>query len=162
MSRLLFSFIVFFLFWAAFTSSLDPQELGVGALVALIIAVLAGKEITEDGMKNFSFHRIQYTVRYIFVFFWEMVKANVDVAKRIIQPTIPINPGIVEVPTKLKSNVAKLALANSITLTPGTLTVDIIDDKLYIHWIDVKSENPEENFREISSVFEKYIKEIFE
>ena len=162
MSRLLFSFIVFFLFWVAFTSSLDPQELGVGALVALIIAVLAGKEITEDGMKNFSFHRIQYTVRYIFVFFWEMVKANVDVAKRIIQPTIPINPGIVEVPTKLKSNVAKLALANSITLTPGTLTVDIIDDKLYIHWIDVKSENPEENFREISSVFEKYIKEIFE
>ena len=162
MSRLLFSFIVFFLFWVAFTSSLNPQELGVGALVALIIAVLAGKEITEDGMKNFSFHRIQYTVRYIFVFFWEMVKANVDVAKRIIQPTIPINPGIVEVPTKLKSNVAKLALANSITLTPGTLTVDIIDDKLYIHWIDVKSENPEENFREISSVFEKYIKEIFE
>jgi multicomponent Na+:H+ antiporter subunit E len=162
MSRLLFSFIVFFLFWVAFTSSLDPQELGVGALVALIIAVLAGKEITEDGMKNFSFHRIQYTIRYIFVFIWEMIKANVDVAKRIIQPTIPINPGIVEVPTKLKSNVAKLALANSITLTPGTLTVDIIDDKLYIHWIDVKSENPEENFKTISSVFEKYIKEIFE
>ncbi len=162
MSRLLFSFIVFFLFWVAFTSSLDPQELGVGALVALVIAVLAGKEITEDGMKNFSFHRIQYTIRYVFVFIWEMIKANIDVAKRIIQPTIPINPGIVEVPTKLKSNVAKLALANSITLTPGTLTVDIIDDKLYIHWIDVKSENPEENFKEISSVFEKYIKEIFE
>ena len=162
MSRLLFSFIVFFLFWVAFTSSLDPQELGVGALVALVIAVLAGKEITEDGMKNFSFHRIQYTIRYIFVFIWEMIKANIDVAKRIVQPTIPINPGIVEVPTKLKSNVAKLALANSITLTPGTLTVDIIDDKLYIHWIDVKSENPEENFKEISSVFEKYIKEIFE
>ncbi len=162
MSRLLFSFIVFFLFWVAFTSSLDPQELGVGALVALIIAVLAGKEITEDGMKNFSFHRIQYTVRYIFVFIWEMIKANIDVAKRIIQPTIPINPGIVEVPTKLKSNVAKLALANSITLTPGTLTVDIIGDKLYIHWIDVKSENPEENFKAISAVFEKYIKEIFE
>ena len=162
MSRLLFSFIVFFLFWVAFTSSLDPQELGVGALVALVIAVLAGKEITEDGMKNFSFHRIQYTIRYIFVFIWEMIKANIDVARRIVQPTIPINPGIVEVPTKLKSNVAKLALANSITLTPGTLTVDIIDDKLYIHWIDVKSENPEENFKEISSVFEKYIKEIFE
>jgi multicomponent Na+:H+ antiporter subunit E len=162
MSRLLFSFIVFFLFWVAFTSSLDPQELGVGALVALVIALLAGKEITEDGMKNFSFHRIQYAIRYIFVFIWEMIKANLDVAKRIIQPTIPINPGIVEIPTKLKSNVAKLALANSITLTPGTLTVDIIDDKLYIHWIDVKSEDPSENFKEISSVFEKYIKEIFE
>ncbi len=162
MSRILFSFIVFFLFWVALTSSLDPQELGVGALVSLIIAFLAGKEITEDGMKNFSFRRIQYTIRYLFVFFWEMIKANLDVAMRIIQPVIPINPGIVEVPTKLKSNVAKLALANSITLTPGTLTVDIIDDKLYIHWIDVKSENPEENFKEISSVFEKYIKEIFE
>lgn len=162
MSRILFSFIIFFLFWVALTSSLDPQELGVGVLVALVIAFLTGKEITKYGMKNFSYHRIQYTIRYLFVFFWEMIKANLDVAMRIIQPVIPINPGIVEIPTKLKSNVAKLALANSITLTPGTLTVDIIDDKLYIHWIDVKSENPEENFKEISSVFEKYIKEIFE
>jgi multicomponent Na+:H+ antiporter subunit E len=146
----------------AFTSSLHTDELLAGGLLALILAFLTGKEFSEDGMKNFSVHRLYYGFLYIFVFLWEMIKANVDVAMRFIQPKIPLNPGIVEVPTNLKTNVAKLALANSITLTPGTLSVDIIDDKLYIHWIDVKSEKPEETFKYISAVFEKYLKEIFE
>ena len=113
-------------------------------------------------MKNFSLRRLYYGFLYVFVFLWEMVKANVDVALRVINPKIPINPGIVEVPTKLKTNAAKLALANSITLTPGTLSVDVIDDKLYIHWIYVKTQDPAKTAAEISAVFEKYIKEIFE
>jgi len=162
MSRYVFSFVVYLLFWVAFTSSLRPDELLAGVVLALVLAWLTGKEFSEDGMKNFSLRRIYYGILYIFVFLWEMVKANVDVALRVINPKIPINPGIVEVPTKLKTNVAKLALANSITLTPGTLTVDVIDDKLYIHWIYVKTEDPKETVAHISEVFEKYIKEIFE
>ncbi len=162
MSRYVFSFVVYLLFWVAFTSSLRPDELLAGVVLALVLAWLTGKEFSEDGMKNFSLRRIYYGILYIFVFLWEMVKANVDVALRAINPKIPINPGTVEVPTKLKTNVAKLALANSITLTPGTLTVDVIDDKLYIHWIYVKTEDPKETVAHISEVFEKYIKEIFE
>ncbi|HHJ52062.1 MAG TPA: Na+/H+ antiporter subunit E [Caldithrix abyssi] len=162
MSRFIYSFIIYFLFWVAFTSSLRSDELIAGAVLALVLAWLTGKEFSEEGMKNFSFRRIYYGFLYIFVFLWEMVKANVDVALRVINPKIPINPGIVEVPTKLKTNAAKLALANSITLTPGTLSVDVIDDKLYIHWINVKTEDPKETVEHISAVFEKYIKEIFE
>jgi len=162
MSRFIFSFIVYFALWVGFTTSLSSEELFAGALIALIMSLLTGKEFSESGMKNLTPRKIYYAFLYMFVFLWEMVKANVDVAKRIIKPVIPLNPGIVEVPTKLKSNPAKLALANSITLTPGTLSVDIIDDKLYIHWIDVQSEKPEKTFKYISAVFEKYLKEIFE
>jgi len=162
MSKFIFSFIIYFAFWLAFTTSLQTDEVIAGALVALLMALLTGKHFSDDGMKNLSPRKLWYALLYLFVFLWEMLKANLDVARRVITPKIPINPGIVEVPTKLQSNVAKLALANSITLTPGTLTVDIIDDKLYIHWIDVRTEDPEQTFRQISGVFEKYIKEIFE
>jgi multicomponent Na+:H+ antiporter subunit E len=66
--------------------------------------------------------------------------------------------------TNLKTDVAKTFLANSITLTPGTMTVDIDDDILYVHWIDVgsKSDDIEENTKQISAKFEKYLRRIFE
>lgn len=76
-------------------------------------------------------------------------------------PTIPINPGVVEVKTKLKSPVARLILANSITLTPGTLTVDIKDETLLVHWIDVKSTDLEKTTKYIAASFEKYLEVIY-
>ena len=63
--------------------------------------------------------------------------------------------------TKLTSDFAKMVLANSITLTPGTLSVDIIDDTYYIHWIDVKSLDPEEVHKDIAEQFEKILLKIF-
>ena len=73
-------------------------------------------------------------------FFFSMAKANVDVAYRVI--TGKINPGIVRISPDLKTDLGITMLANSITLTPGTLSVDIDEDKndLYVHWINVKKE----------------------
>jgi len=95
------------------------------------------------------------------VFLVELVKSNLDVARRIISPSLPINPGIVKFKTKLTSEYAKMVLANSITLTPGTLSLDIIDDTFYIHWIDVKTLDPEEVRMEIAEKFEKILIKIF-
>ena len=75
---------------------------------------------------------------------------------------MPIRPGIVEIKTSLKSDLAKVALANSITLTPGTFTLDILGDRLLIHWINVKTENIDEASRIIAGRFERYIKLILE
>ena len=91
-----------------------------------------------------------------------MLKSNLDVAYRVFHPEIPIRPGIVKVKTTLKSEVARTFLANSITLTPGTLTVDCIEDNLYVHWINIVSEDPEVETRLIVDKFEKYLKKIFE
>ena len=91
----------------------------------------------------------------------ELIKSNLDVARRVISPSIPINPGIVEIKTNLKSGIGRMLLANSITLTPGTLTVDIKDDRLFIHWIDVSSSETGAATKEISGKFEKYLGVIY-
>jgi len=98
---------------------------------------------------------------YILVFLRELIKANFDVARRVITPSLPINPGIVKFKTNLKSDYAKMVLANSITLTPGTLSVDIVDDTFYVHWIDVKSTDPEQAFKYVAETFEKILLKIF-
>ena len=97
----------------------------------------------------------------VFILLKEIVKANLDVAYRVIHPRMPIKPGIVVIKTNLKQDIAKLILANSITLTPGTLTLDIKEDKLLIHWIDVKAEDKDEATKIVGERFEKYLKVIF-
>ena len=116
-------------------------------------------------------HVLKHPLRYwyfLFVylpkFLWECFKANIDVAWRVIHPQLPINPGIVRVKTSLKTDTALTFLANSITLTPGTLSVDVDKDDglLYVHWIDVKSRDTEGATRIIVERFEKILKKIFE
>jgi len=78
-------------------------------------------------------------IAYFPRFFYEMAKANFDVAYRVI--TGKIKPGIVKISPGLKNNLSVTLLANSITLTPGTLTVEVDEDKnLYVHWINVRDD----------------------
>lgn len=89
-----------------------------------------------------------------------LVVANLDVAGRVI--TGKINPGIVRIKTGMKTNAGVMMLGNSITLTPGTLTVDIDDgsNDMYIHWIDVKTTTPTD--RDICGSFADWVRRIVE
>ncbi len=98
---------------------------------------------------------------YLPVFTWQLILSNIDVARRVLSPHIPLNPGFVKIKTELKGDFAKLALANSITLTPGTLSVDVDGQYIYVHTVDVKGKNLEENTKEISGKFEKLLGGIF-
>ena len=89
------------------------------------------------------------------------MKSNIDVARRVLSPSLPIKPGIVEVKTKLTSKFGRMLLANSITLTPGTLTVEVKDDSFFIHWIDVEDEEIENASKKIVEKFEKYLEVIY-
>jgi multicomponent Na+:H+ antiporter subunit E len=100
-------------------------------------------------------------IKYLIVFLIALVQSNFDVARRVLTPSLPINPGIVKFKTKLKTNYSKMVLANSITLTPGTLSVDVKDDTFYIHWIDVKTTDPEQAYTDIAGQFEKILLKIF-
>ena len=162
MSRFLFTFTILFLVWLGFTTSLNPQELIVGAVLSLLIALFAFKTFTDYGLSFFHPKKLFNIIKYIIVFLIALIKSNFDVARRVINPKLPINPGIVTYKTQLKSDTAKVFLANSITLTPGTLSVDVIGDELFIHWIDVVSDDPEVIFEEIGADFERILKEIFE
>ncbi|MBD3264990.1 MAG: Na+/H+ antiporter subunit E, partial [Candidatus Omnitrophica bacterium] len=101
---------------------------------------------------------------YIPVFIWQCIKANIDVAYRVVHPALPIKPGIVKVKTDLKSDTGLTFLANSITLTPGTLSVDIDKERgvLYVHWIDVKSDDSDTATRIVVKRFERILRKIFE
>jgi multicomponent Na+:H+ antiporter subunit E len=133
-----------------------------GVVASLICAALFSKYYFHDVYKFLQPQRYFWFVIYLFIFVWACIRANLDVAYRVLHPSMPIRPGIVRVRTTLKSDFAKTLLANSITMTPGTITVDIIEDSMYIHWIYIRSEDPEVYTRMIIGVFEKYIKKIVE
>ena len=102
-----------------------------------------------------------YTIVYGFIFLKELILSNLDVALRVISPRLPINPGIVEAKTSLKSPMARMILANSITLTPGTFTVEMKEDTLFIHCIDIKSENIQDVTQGVVRKFEKYLEVMY-
>ena len=137
----------------------------VGVLVAALVAYLTGDLFIQRPYLLKHPHRYSaFLFEYLPVFFWEVVKANIDVAYRVIHPRLPISPGIVKVRTTLKSDTALTFLANSITLTPGTMSVDVdrASGVLYIHWIDVKAKETEAATRIIVERFEKILSKIFE
>ncbi|MCD4690426.1 Na+/H+ antiporter subunit E [bacterium] len=154
-------FVMLFGTWLVLTSSLQWQELVAGAVISVVLAVYLGKTYAGLGIPPLSLKRIGYFIAYLAVLFVEVVRANLEVAWIVLQPKLPIRPGIVAVKTDLTQDIAKTILANSITLTPGTFTLDIIDDTLLIHWIVVRSDDSEEAARLISGRFEKYLKAVF-
>jgi len=154
-------FLVLFIAWLMLTSSLHWQEVATGALLSLALALLFARSYARLGLPTLSITRLWHLGVFFLVLFVEIVKANIDVAWRVLHPKLPINPGIVVIKTELSRDVAKVLLANSITLTPGTFTLDIIGDTLLVHWIDVKSKDTAEATRLIAGRFEKHLKAVF-
>ena len=146
--------------WAALAYPLDAQELAVAAVVALLISLLPLGSAGVFGEIRTSPRALLFAVAYVFVFLGELLKANIDVAFRVLKPELPIRPGIVRVRTNLHTRLGRTLLANSITLTPGTITVDTDGDVFYIHWINVASDDIEEATKRIVAKFERYLEVI--
>jgi len=155
---ILFSFVL----WLFLTWTFYWQNFVVGAVVAITVGLIFGNLFVKVPNKVFQLRRWFWFIVYIPVFFWEMAKANFDVAYRVLHPKMPINPGIVKVRTKIKTDMGKVFLANSITLTPGTFTVDLKDEYLYIHCINVRYTDIEQASTDIVSRFEKLLLKIFD
>ena len=160
--RYLALFILTFVFWLLLTFDLSAPNLVAGGAAALITSLLFAKYFFTKVVKFIQPQRYFWLLVYLVIFTWECIKANFDVAYRVLHPAMPIKPGIVKVKLELKSDFAKTMLASSITMTPGTISVDLIDDILFVHWIYVSSEDPEVYSRKIAGKFEKYIKKIFD
>ena len=157
-------FILAFLIWSFLTWPLDLQHLIIGILVCGFVSFMTGDLFVKRPHTFKQFTRYLWFLYYIPLFIWECIKANIDVAYRVAHPDLPINPGIVKVKTTLKSDTALTFLANSITLTPGTMSVDIDEENgfLYIHWIDVKDKDIQKATEIIVKVFEDVLRRIFE
>jgi multicomponent Na+:H+ antiporter subunit E len=153
---------ILMLVWLLLTNSFELAYLVTGGIISIILSILLCKRCTIFKGMKFTPVAFVYTFVYLVVFIIELIKSNLDVARRVLSPSLPINPGIVEVRTKLNSPMARMILTNSITLTPGTLTVDMIDDRIFIHWIDVKSTDPTEATAQIVKRFENIISKIYD
>jgi multicomponent Na+:H+ antiporter subunit E len=160
--RYLTLFIILFLFWLLLTFELSVENLITGAIASIIATLFFGRFFVRGVIKFFQPARYFWLLVFIFVFIWECLKANFDVAYRVLHPAMPIKPGIVKVKLNLESDIGRAFLAMSITMTPGTIAVDIIDDQIYIHWIYISSTDPEVYSKKISGRFEKHLKRIFE
>ena len=141
-------------------------EIIIGIILSAIVGIIARKIFVKKNFRMANPIRWFTFIAYIFgPFFVGMAKANVDVAYRVI--TGKINPGIVKISPNLKTDFGITMLANSITLTPGTLSVDIDEDKndLYIHWINVKKEALQKkpiDYKFVCGEFPKWIRRIAE
>jgi multicomponent Na+:H+ antiporter subunit E len=131
------------------------------AVSLLIAAVTRGAVRSVTGCPGSVLKRAGWLLAYIPYLLHAIVAANVDVARRVINPSLPIRPGIVKVRTNLESPLGRLFLTSSITLTPGTLTVEADGQELYIHWIDVEADGVEEASERIVRGFERYLERIF-
>ena len=155
------TWMAYWALWLLFAGSLAPDEAGMGLLVAGAVALMTRGPLLSGAPGLLRPGRILWFLAYLPYLAFAIVKANLQVARIVVDPALPIRPGIVRVRTRLKSRIGRLALANSITLTPGTLSVDIQDDELFIHWIVVESDDLEGATRAIVADFERYLEKIF-
>jgi multicomponent Na+:H+ antiporter subunit E len=147
--------------WFAANSSLAPESIATGAFISAVLAYLFTRNSSAGRDVRFSPVRLYHFVRYTGVFAVELVRANVNMMRYVFAPRIDINPGVVEIKTRLKTPVGRLALVNSIALTPGSMVIDIDADSLFIHWFDVETTDPDEAARLIAGPFEKHLEKTF-
>jgi len=154
-------FATLLVFWLLLNGSLAPDVLAIGVVVAGAIvllfsgslSVLSGHRLTPDALIA--------TLRFVGLFLRELVRANIAMAALVLNPRLPVAPALVKVRTRLTDPVARLLLANAISLTPGTLTVEIAGEWLYVHWVVAPTTDAEEATRAIAAGFERHLEVMY-
>jgi len=126
--------IILYLFWLILSGHFSPLLLSLGVVSALLSAWLLWRMDRVDKTPVGVFPGLAL-LNYGFWLLWELVKANINVARRIWDPALPVEPGWVRLPVNVSSPLQKALYANSITLTPGTLTADVCEDYFLVHYL---------------------------
>jgi len=118
--------------WLLWSGHLEALLLGLGALSCIVAVALAARMgiVDDEGVPLTLTGR---AARYAPWLLWQIVKANIDVARRILSPRLPVAPRLIRVRTQQRSAVGRALFANSITLTPGTVSVDVDGDTIVVH-----------------------------
>lgn len=165
MKRRLITYMALPVIWCMVSGRISIGSIFLGLLFGAVVVQPFSKLYRLDEVITPTgdwLSKIPKKIVYFYVLIKEIIKANIMVAKIILQPTINIKPGIIRVPIRTKTNIGITAIANTITLTPGTLTVDISDDQtaLFVHSIDAT--DPQGIRDSIRDDLEHYVLEAFE
>lgn len=158
MSHLLLN-ILLAVTWSALSGNFEPINLGFGFILGFVVLRVIA---FSNNLPNSYFSRFFRIFEFIFFFVFEVIKANIRLAVTILSPRMNLRPAVIAYPLELKSEAGIILLANLITLTPGTLSLDISGDRkvLYIHTIYLKNADI---FRtEIREGYERRVREILE
>ncbi len=137
--RILFTTVWLFGGWLLYTGSFEPVSLGLGVVASFLVAIatydlfIAEHEAAKKGLLV----RIHYGILYLLYLLAQMYLSSFAVLFNILRGNI--NPRIVHFRTRLHSDLARALLATSITLTPGTIAIDLQEDHLIVHWLDAKT-----------------------
>lgn len=138
MERTLRLSITLIALWLFLSGHYDPLliSLGVASVALAVLIALRMDVVDHEG------HPSNLTIAAVAFFpwlMWEMVKSNIDVARRVLSPSLPISPRVIEVRASQRTIAGRVIYANSITLTPGTVTIDLEDDVLRVHALTAES-----------------------
>ena len=151
--RLLFWSSLLFGLWMVLTLSWHVENILVGLGISFGIALFYVKLFQDSKLQSIN---IYWLFVYILVLLKNLITSNFKITKRTLSKNMRLDPAIVGVKTTLNSEWKILLLANSITLTPGTLTLEVEDDILYIHVIECKSQDKKyEIIREFEEIISK-------
>ncbi|ASJ07857.1 cation:proton antiporter [Thermococcus siculi] len=167
--RVAITWLILMAFWVVISSDISPKSLTAGAIVTFIVAFFMRDLLTDDIRRSghivekILYFTLIYMPQYIVIMAFRLLESNLKVAKNVI--FMDIKPGIVKIKTDLHSDTGITLLANSITLTPGTLTLDVKkklgETYLYVHWIDVETLNREKAGDKIKGDIEEWLKKVF-
>lgn len=133
-ARSVVTFVILMSFWIALSGYFDPFHLGAGIICCTIVTVISGDLLFQSGRTiPASVGTFIRFLSFIPRLLWSVLVANIDVAYRILHPGMPVDPGIITVETSFRDDVLRTTFANAITLTPGTITVEVSGGMFIVH-----------------------------
>ena len=132
------TFSILLVLWLVLSGHYDAFHISLGLICCALVAYLSHDLLFPQFGWGRSFEVFFRFLGYLPWLFYQIILANLHVAKMVLHPRMPIDPAIIEFETKLHSGLAQTTLGNSITLTPGTITVDIREGKYYVHALTKK------------------------
>lgn len=135
------------------------MHLGLGVVCSLLVALFSHNLLIRE--PGGTIRRLGIFIRFIPFLGWlvfQIIVANIYVARMVVNPRLPLSPGIVKCSSGLKSDVALTTLATAITLTPGTMTMDVVGNEIYVHCLAIADE---EKILDSEREFERHVERLF-
>jgi multicomponent Na+:H+ antiporter subunit E len=139
MPRLLAASAVVFIFWLVISASLAPADLALGLVLSLLLGWWSARFLWAGNVPRITARQLLALLPYLLRLSLQVFLAALHVARVVVDPRLPIRPKLIICRTSLRQEISRVAFAHSVTLTPGTLTVDVEGSDFLVHCLDEKS-----------------------